>query len=769
MRPLSALLWVLPLLADARAQGTLADYERASVLPGRWAALERPFRPSWRWLDDGKRLAFVDERAKPPVWVLVEKNGHRRTATRREELGIPDAPVVLPPQPQWHPSRDSKHPTSIRFDNRFDHPVRLFWVAQDGALRAYGEVAPRGERELSTYAGHQWVVDFAADDLAGIFVASREAGRAIVDVQARDVAMSGRERTRPVGARHVFVRDHDLWLRQDDGAETRLSTTGRAGNAFRLPGHWSPDGNRMLAFQVEEGEQRLLTLVEAAPTDQLQPKVHELPYRKPGDRIDRPRPRLFDVGAGRQIEVDEAPFAEAWAIDRVQWAADGSEVFCLYNRRGHQLLCVLAIDARTGVVRTVLEERSATFVDWSQKTFLRWLDGGRSFLWTSERDGWNHLYRVDAATGGMVQLTRGPWLVRSVERVDEAAGAVWITAYGLHPDQDPYHAHLARVGFDGTVTALTSADGTHEWTWAPDRGSFLARWSRVDQPWVTEWRDATTGALLAELGREDAAPLLAAGFRPPLRFVAKGRDGSTDIHGILILPSNFDPQRSYPVIEDVYAGPQDHFVPKRWGIGRRQRELAELGFVVAQIDGMGTNWRHKAFHDVCWRNLKDGGLPDRVLWLNEAAKAHPFLDTSRVGIFGGSAGGQTALAALLHHGDFYRVAVADCGCHDNRLDKIWWNEAWMGWPIGPWYADSSNVTHAGQLRGRLLLTVGAMDRNVDPSSTMQVVQALIAADKDFDLVVVPNGGHGVGETAYLVRRRQDFFVRHLLGVEPRRQ
>jgi dipeptidyl aminopeptidase/acylaminoacyl peptidase len=262
--------------------------------------------------------------------------------------------------------------------------------------------------------------------------------------------------------------------------------------------------------------------------------------------------------------------------------------------------------------------------------------------------------------------------------------------------------------------------------------------------------------------------LLAGGFRPPERFVAKGRDGVTDIWGILIEPSTFDAKRRYPVIESIYAGPHDHFVPKTWGLQARQRELAELGFVVVQIDGMGTNWRSRAFHDVCWRNLKDSGLPDRIVWLREAAKTRPWLDLERVGIFGGSAGGQSALAALLHHGDFYDVAVADCGCHDNRMDKIWWNEAWMGWPVGPWYADSSNVTHAAKLSGKLLLTVGELDRNVDPASTMQVVDALIRADKDFDFVMVPGGGHGVGESSYLARRRQDFFVRHLLGVEPRR-
>ena len=236
----------------------------------------------------------------------------------------------------------------------------------------------------------------------------------------------------------------------------------------------------------------------------------------------------------------------------------------------------------------------------------------------------------------------------------------------------------------------------------------------------------------------------------------------------MIRPSNFDATRRYPVIEAIYAGPHDHFVPKRWGLQTTPRGLAELGFVVVQIDGMGTNWRGKAFHDVCWQNLADAGFPDRIAWLRAAAVAFPELDLTRVGIYGGSAGGQNALGALLHHGNFYGAAAADCGCHDNRMDKIWWNEAWMGWPIGPAYAASSNVTHAAKLRGKLLLTVGELDRNVDPASTLQVVAALVAADKDFELVIVPGAGHGVGESAPMMRRRQDFFVRALLGVEPRR-
>jgi dipeptidyl aminopeptidase/acylaminoacyl peptidase len=236
---------------------------------------------------------------------------------------------------------------------------------------------------------------------------------------------------------------------------------------------------------------------------------------------------------------------------------------------------------------------------------------------------------------------------------------------------------------------------------------------------------------------------------------------------VIYRPSNFDPAKKYPVIEEIYAGPHDQFVPKAFGTQSRQHSIAELGFIVVQIDGMGTNWRSRAFHDVCWKNLGDSGFPDRIAWMKAAAQKEPALDITRVGIYGGSAGGQSALRALLAHGGFYKVAVADCGCHDNRMDKIWWNEQWMGWPVGPHYAEQSNVTHADKLTGKLLLTVGENDTNVDPASTMQVVNALIKADKDFDLVVFPGANHGIGESPYGRRRRMDFFVRHLLGVEPR--
>ncbi|MBN2137550.1 MAG: S9 family peptidase, partial [Sedimentisphaerales bacterium] len=440
----------------------------------------------------------------------------------------------------------------------------------------------------------------------------------------------------------------------------------------------------------------------------------------------------------------------------------------LYNQRGHRILRIVSVDAAAGIARPIIDERSETFIDYAGKRFSRYLKEDKEIIWMSERDGWNHLYLYDAQTGEVKnQITKGKWVVRAVDEVDEDKRQIWFRAGGVIPDQDPYYVHFCRVDFDGSnLVVLTQGNGTHRIDFSPDRRFFIDSYSRVDMPGITELRDAADGSLICPLEQADWTELLEASWRPPEPFVAKGRDGKTDIYGIIIRPSNFDPDGKYPVIEQIYAGPQGAFVPKAFGLQIRQHAIAELGFIVVQIDGMGTSQRSKAFHDVCCRNLADAGFPDRIAWIKAAAEKYPCIDTTRVGIYGGSAGGQNALGALLFHGDFYKAAVADCGCHDNRMDKIWWNELWMGWPVGPHYAEQSNVTNARNLTGKLLLTVGELDRNVDPASTMQVVDALIKADKDFDLLIVPGAGHGVGETPYAARRRMDFFVRHLLGIEP---
>jgi dipeptidyl aminopeptidase/acylaminoacyl peptidase len=421
-------------------------------------------------------------------------------------------------------------------------------------------------------------------------------------------------------------------------------------------------------------------------------------------------------------------------------------------------------------VRTIVEEMPETFVDYVNSMFLHRIEATGEAIWMSERSGWRHLYLVDERSGGVKNaITSGEWVVRGVERVDEQKRQVWLRVAGIHAGQDPYFVHFARVNFDGTgLTVLTEGDGTHEIELSPDGRFLIDRYSRVDMPGVVELRSAETGSLVCELERADWSGLVALPWVPPERFVAKGRDGSTDIHGVVVRPTNFDAKKKYPVVEHIYAGPHSAFVPKAFdahlGV---MHDIAELGFIVVQIDGMGTAHRSKAFHDVCWKNLGDSGFADRIAWIRAAAGKYGEMDVSRVGIFGGSAGGQSALRALLAHGDFYKVAVADCGCHDNRMDKIWWNEAWMGWPIGEHYAEQSNVTQAHRLTGKLLLIVGEMDRNVDPASTMQVANALIMADKDFDLLVMPGVGHGAAETPYGRRKRADFLVRNVLGVEPR--
>ncbi|MHA3772997.1 prolyl oligopeptidase family serine peptidase [Verrucomicrobiota bacterium sgz303538] len=682
------------------------------------------------------------------------------------------APVKRELKPR--PSRNGGDDTTISFINHTAGEVQCYWMDTQGGRKRYATLKPNETFEQHTFVGHVWMVQDADRRVLGVFEAQDGGGEVLIDPTPEEPAAD----QRPSDAKQrsetrewrVFIRDCNVFARRkDSGEEIQLSRDGTADDPYAEPFLWSPDGGRFVARQVRKGDERKIQFIESSPKDQLQPKLHEISYAKPGDKIAQERPRLFDINLRQQVPIKEELFQNSWDIGQMRWAPDGSRFTFLFNQRGHQVMRVIAVDASTGEARGVVQEQSSTFIDYSQKTFLHWLDETNELIWASERDGWNHLYLYDSKNGQVKnQITRGEWVVRGVERVDAEKRQVWFSIAGVRPGEDPYYVHLARVNFDGSgLVVLTEGDGTHKWAFSPDGKYLIDSWSRVDLPPVTVLRESKDGRLVCELERADASALLAKGWSPVERFVAKGRDGKTDIYGVITRPSNFDPAKKYPIIENIYAGPHGFFVPKEWRRELRHHLFAELGFIVVQIDGMGTNWRSKTFHDVCWKNLADAGFPDRIAWLKAAAAKYPEMDLSRVGIFGGSAGGQNALGALLFHGDFYKVAVADCGCHDNRMDKIWWNEAWMGWPIGPEYAASSNVTNAHRLQGKLLLTVGEMDTNVDPASTMQVVNALIKADKDFDLLVVPGANHGAGESPYASRRRMDFFVRNLLGVEPR--
>ena len=420
-----------------------------------------------------------------------------------------------------------------------------------------------------------------------------------------------------------------------------------------------------------------------------------------------------------------------------------------------------------GSVRPLIEEKEEKYVNYP-RIFRHYLTDGKRIIWSSERDNYNHLYMYDRATARPThQITKGEWYVRGVQYVDETNEQIYFSANGMNKDEDPYLIHYYRIGFDGKgLTALTPEEGMHTAWYSPDYRYLVDVYSKVDQAPTAVLRNASDGKVIMQLEKADISRLTANGWKAPEVFTAKGRDGKTDMWGVIYRPTNFNPTKKYPVIEYIYSGPGDQYVPKTFSsYNWWMTSLAELGFIVVQVDGMTTSFRSKDFEEVCYKNLKDAGLPDHIAWIKAAARKYPYMDIDRVGIFGCSAGGQESTTAVLLHPEFYKAAYSACGCHDNRMDKIWWNELWMGYPVDESYKECSNVENAHLLQRPLMLVVGEMDDNVDPASTMQVVNALIKANKDFELVVIPGAHHTMGED-FGEHKRYDFFVRHLMGVNP---
>jgi dipeptidyl aminopeptidase/acylaminoacyl peptidase len=591
--------------------------------------------------------------------------------------------------------------------------------------------------------------------------------------RGRDQVERGNSDRSPDGRWIASVKDHNVMIRSpdDDAKDVQLSNNGKEGEAYGRFS-WAPDSKTLTAFRIEPGERKEVYLIQSSPAGGGRAKLQTSPYALPGDTLTTYELNLFDVANRKQTKPDVDRFEHGWEPPRLHWSHDGRHFAYQQVDRGHQRFRVVDVDSQSGAVRNIIDEKTETFI-WTAHTenlrlnLVNWLEKTDELIYVSERDGWRHLYLVDIKEGTIKnQITKGEYVVRGIDRIDEDQRQVWFNASGLNQDQDPYLIHFYRVNFDGTgLVALTGGNGNHSVQYSPDQKFLIDTFSRVDAAPVNELRRASDGKLVCRLEEADISELKADGWEAPEVFVAKGRDGKTDIWGIICRPRNFDPNKKYPVVEDIYAGPQGSFVPKTFSPTRRYASLTDVGFVVAKVDGMGTANRSKAFHDVCWKNLKDAGFADRILWHKAVAAKYPWYDLSRVGIYGNSAGGQNAAAAVLFHPEFYKAAVASCGCHDNRMDKASWNEQWMGYPVGPQYSECSNIDNANRLRGKLFLIVGEMDTNVPPESTFRFVDALVKAGKDFELLVIPGGGHGMGG-AYGQRRMQDFFVHHLLGAEP---
>lgn len=596
----------------------------------------------------------------------------------------------------------------------------------------------------------------------------------------------------PDGTLTAFVRNNDLWIADvRTGVERQLTSDGTADRPYARPVvnvkrmiaagsstpelepdlSWSPDSRRIATYRLDLRGARRLSLVQSTPPDNGAPRVFDYYYTLTGDKqAPTATGVVLDVASGA-VTMLRAPAEQILYYGGLyfEWSKDGDAIFEQVPDRGYKSLRLLRFDAASGDVRTLREDRSDTYVDYYGHHWSYDDDRNRHY-WTADPSGYAQMFQIDGTTGKTVRLTSGSWRARSVEGSSPDGSTVFVVGSGREPDRDPYLRALYAVRSDGKqIRNLSPEPLDHDVSVSPDGRFFVDNMSLINQPTVSILRSTIDGREVMQLGRADASRYLAAGFRLPEPFQATAADGKTKIYGAIFKPANFDPTRRYPVIENVYTGPHYVMTPKSFEAaikGRNANSMAQLGAIALTVDGRGTWGRSRAFQQPAYQNLHGVGLDDHIAAIRELTKRAPWIDTSRVGIYGFSAGGYDVVRAMTERPDFYTVGVAASGNHDNRLDKAEWNEQWMGTALGPLYDRNSNVTWADKLQGKLLLAYGELDENVPPAATLRLVDALIQANKDFEFLVIPNADHFLDDSPYFQRRRWDFFVEKLLGQTP---
>ena len=624
----------------------------------------------------------------------------------------------------------------------------------------------------------------------------------------------------PDSAWEAFVHRYDVYIRPRGGGDsTRLTSDGEEfwsyGLAYPRPNdarkktprrpdiHWSPDSRKLVVHRLD---QRNVAHMHYVSATSQRPQHYSQPYALPGDSV-IPVPGFHILEIGAQVAAASAPAAAGRAARNVKvavdpmphqlfltgsavdsaWSPASDRLYVTYFTRGSKGAYLAEVAAATGASRVLVAESSKTFVELTLEQYLgppNWAvaNGGDDIIWFSERDGWGHLYRYDGRGKLKNQITSGPWTVGQLEYVDERLRRIYFTGRGREPGRDVYYAHLYAVGFDGSdLRLLTPEDANHTIYFAPGGKYFVDTYSRVDQPPVTVLR-AADGRILRRLEEADISRLREMRWRQPEPFRVKARDGVTELYGMMYKPTGFDSTRKYPIIDHIYPGPQIITVPKSFfptsapgllyaTMGQVQA-LAELGFIVVHIDHLGGPYRSKAFHDNYYGNFGDNGIPDHVAAIKQLAARHPYIDIERVGIYGHSGGGFASTDAILRYPDFFKVAVSTSGNHDNRSYQIYWAEKYQGLLARDTlkktdnFEASANKTLAGRLKGKLLLMHGDMDDNVHPAMTLQLVDALIKANKGFDMLILPDMDHDLTKNPYVIRRTWDYFVQHLLGEQP---
>ena len=759
-----AVLTALPApCSQVLAQGTRADYERAErFLPRNLATLvfNLDITPHWiegedefwfrEQLRDGHRFQRVDA-ATGTVKAAFdhERMAAAVTATTSTECSATDLPFQ-----------------QIEFEAAGSGSSLRFQVGED-----------RFSCDLSTFA----LTPLAPPPKVESFEVASPDGRWAAFAEGHDLFVRELASARRVQLTHDGVQHHAYGQEPD----TRLSAVTEVVMGVRTPPAvlWSPDSTRLVTIRTDQRRVPELALLQSVPpAGSDRPVTHRYRYPFPGDwNVPLIEYLIFDLARNSRVEVQQEPvetvYMSAISLGWLTWTEDSQRLTLLQSTRGFKTTTLETVDANSGEVNLLMEETSETYADLhlviGGRPNARVVGGGAEVIWFSQRDGWGHLYLHDCATGQTRQVTRGEWVVRDLMHIDEEQRVAYFTASGREPGRDVYLRHLYRVGLDGAgLQLLTPENADHSVQFSPGGGCFVDTFSRVDQPPVSVVRDAS-GRQLAELVTADIDLLLEAGWRWPERFCVKARDGKTDIYGVLFRPSSFESGRKYPVLDSIYPGPQISRAPYSFSLAYSDPfgaavSMAELGFVVVAIDGMGTPLRSKAFVDVSYEKIGEaGGLEDHIAALRQLAEEDPSLDLERVGIYGHSGGGYASARAILQFPEFYKVAVSSAGNHDQRRYLPIWGERYHGLRGDVDYEAQANSSLAANLKGKLFLVHGELDDNVSPVLTMQLVDALVRENKDFDLLILPGANHGLGATEpYFTRRKWDYFVRHLLGVEP---
>ena len=589
----------------------------------------------------------------------------------------------------------------------------------------------------------------------------------------------------------VIVKNYNLWaVNLKTGEERKLTSNGVDHYDYATPESWwqvndlakgepydpeieitwAPDSKKFFTFRLDRTRVKNMYLLQSVPDSGWRAKVFFYERDLPGENSTQDLEYyVFDLEKNLSTRVQLHSFPTFLVNTGPGWFSDSKRIFFSKFDRGYQGLTYYVIDAGTGRADTLFRENAKTMIEY-QMAFGKKTNDNKYLIWASERDGWNHLYLYDIDKKQLLnQVTQGDFVVRSIEFVDEKLKTIWFIAGGKEPGRDPYFRHLYKIGFDGSgLTLLTPENADHDVRVSPDGKYVVDNYSRIDQPTISVLRRMDTGKEIVVLQKADISELLKSGFNFPVPFVTKGRDGVTDIYGAIFYPTGFDSTKKYPVIDATYTGPQAVRTPKNFKGGYRNNDvgLADIGFIVVTIDGMGTAMRSKVFHDVSYENLGDIGAADHILAIKQLASTRPYMDIEQVGIYGHSAGAYDATHALLTHSEFYKAGFAMAGNHDNRMSKAWWDEQYMGLP-GEHYNQQSNLTLAGNLQGKLFLVHGDMDQNVNPANTIRLAGELIKHNKDFEMLIVPNIDHGgILFNLYVNRRMWNFFTKNLLHVEP---